>query len=1123
MCLLGLINSSLYALQKPALIFENYSTKDGLSHSKIVDIVQDLDGFIWLATYGGLNRFDGYDFKVYNSDDNDPQSIRSGFIHNILCDSKNNIWACTDHGFELLNRDADNFIHVPILFEDSLRYDYEAFHIAEFKNTIYGSYSNSLLKYNEAERAFEEIMTLKSYSDNITFECWAMHPDDNGGIWIGGHGLNYYNPGYSSEVIQKILNQVKKLKPRIRDISIDKLGNLWICSFFGIHVFNLETGSFKEVFLNGLNKDIYASSILVDNMDRLWMGSIGGLFLYDFLTQKFECYKPVDNDNFSISSSDIYTLYQDKQHNLWVGHSDKGIDFVRSEKLTRFRYLRFIPGDSNSLGQGVVSTIFQASDKNIWIGINGTGVNRYNPSTGEILNFTYSKNYPRGIKTDGIIGIAEDTDGSIWMGTWGRGLFRYDIKSNSFFNYKASEQITEYPGSDNIFGIVLHGKDSLFMATHGAGLLILNKKTGIFSCLMPEVENDNSVISANLVSIMKDTKGKLWMSSYNGASSYDINNNKFNHYRADENSPTSLSNNIVWFMYEDSEGDFWLGTNDGLNALNEDRQTFKVYRESNGLPNNVVRGLVEDKLGKIWIATNNGISCFNKSDSTFTNYSTDDGLLDNSFGFYSTIQDRNGNLYFGGPNGITFFNPQQLVKNNYIPPVYITDLQISYRPVEIGVQGSPLTKDIIVTKELTFTHKQSTITFQFAALNYVNSFKNMYRYMLKGYDNEWNYLGDKRDITFTNLNPGRYTLSVKASNNDGIWNETPTEISLIIKPPWWKTWVFKIGMFVIIAVLVFTFFAVRIRLLNKQKHLLEVKVHERTQELSIANEQVNEINTLLEERQQQVEEQAEELRVSNDSLYETNTLLKDRQKEIEQQAERLDELNRTKDKFFSIIAHDLKNPLNTILGFSELLKLKFNSYPTEKAERMIDAVYSGSRQIFNLLENLLEWSRSQLGSIKFDPDKLDVHEISDSTEKLISHNALSKGLQIRNNVIRPTNAYADANMIDTVLRNLTTNAIKFSEKGEIIINAVVEDETVTVSVKDSGVGMDEETLNKLFKIGVSHSEKGTNGEDGTGLGLAICKEFVEKNGGKIWVESELGQGSTFCFTLPAYSDVKEHE
>jgi signal transduction histidine kinase len=493
---------------------------------------------------------------------------------------------------------------------------------------------------------------------------------------------------------------------------------------------------------------------------------------------------------------------------------------------------------------------------------------------------------------------------------------------------------------------------------------------------------------------------------------------------------------------------------------NQDGTILKTYDITNILPNNRIHAITQDNKGNIWISSNYGITRLNPEIQSIRNYTKEDGLQGDQFYQQSFLRTRNGELYFGGYNGFNSFNPDSLKDNDFIPPVYITDFQIFNKPVTYAVPGAQFPTYISEAKKIKLNWNQSVFSFSFAAINYTYPKKNQYSYIMEGFEKDWNYTdASRRYVTYTNLDPGEYTFRVRATNNDGIRNDTGTSLKIIILPPWWKTLWFRLIIVSTGILLITTIVLSRFRRLKNQKVLLEKSVVKKTAELN--------------------------------------------------------ELNASKDKFFSIIAHDLKNPFNTIIGFSDILLEEISSGDLIKGNESARMIHSSAIQTFRLLENLLEWANSQTGKISYKPSPVNLNELLNEDFITLNDMAIRKNIELKRFIPDNLVIMADRNMIKTVLRNLISNAIKFTpKKGKVEVNALTNDKYVEIAVSDNGIGMTKEIMAKLFRIDANLSTQGTENERGTGLGLILCKEFVEKNGGKIWVESESGKGSTFKFILP---------
>jgi signal transduction histidine kinase len=526
------------------------------------------------------------------------------------------------------------------------------------------------------------------------------------------------------------------------------------------------------------------------------------------------------------------------------------------------------------------------------------------------------------------------------------------------------------------------------------------------------------------------------------------------------------------------------------------------------------------------MSTNNGLCRFNPIEESLKIYDQTDGLQGDQFFWGAAYKSSKGELFYGGSNGFNRFNPGEIFDDMHKPSIVFTDFKLFNKSVGINDKINDhiiLEKSINKTEEIFLTYKENILSLEFSYLHYRVPDENQYKYKLENFDPEY-ILGNslQRTVTYTNLAPGKYEFKILASNHDGIWIDSPKILKINIAPPFWQTWWFRIlGILFFISILA-TIYSLRVAQIKRNSKKLKVLVTEKTHELDEKNKQLerqkdelynkneilskqtsdlNDINAQLEERQQRVEEQSEELRVQAEVLRDTNQILV--------------ETNASKDKFFNIIAHDLKNPLNSILGLTELFSMRFEKIDTEKKLKYASEIYNAAKKSYELLENLLEWSRSQTNRIKTEPSVISVNSIIDQNLQLLAQNIQDKSIEIQNNLMPNSVAYADYNMCNTVFRNLISNAIKFTPKGgKISLASKITGSEIKITVSDTGVGIAKEKLENLFKIDKNTTTKGTDGEMGTGLGLILCNEFVIKNNGELTVDSILGKGTTIEVKLP---------
>jgi signal transduction histidine kinase len=627
----------------------------------------------------------------------------------------------------------------------------------------------------------------------------------------------------------------------------------------------------------------------------------------------------------------------------------------------------------------------------------------------------------------------------------------------------------------------------------------LSKKTLLYK--LYKAKSDSSKPNANyqVWSINEDKNNRLWIGNNRDISLYDPQTDNFKHLYF-----TSSSKSLKF----DAVGNLWVATRgEGLFFYNTKTGIIKHYTTANGLIQNFIFDMVIDKNKNLWLTTEIGLSKFNPQTETFRDYDADDGLPSNPFNDHSIKNLPNGKVYIGTSNGFIIFRPENIIDDTSKARVVLTAIKLFNKPIEYSfVLGN---KNIIngpigEITELELTSKQRDNLFlEFAALNYSAALKTKYKYILEGLDNSWTETdANHRVVRYTNLSEGVYYFKVKATNGDGVWNETPYILKIVVHPPFFKSRIFLISVFLIFTILLFQLFQLMLKKEKRQKKELALIIKERTAELS--------------EKNQLLRKNASILNEANKLLKENQQYIKGQNKELELQRDELKQLNSTKDKLLSIIAHDLKNPFNILIGFSNILIENFHKYNDNRKLDILQMLFQSAKTGHLLLDNLLLWSRSQSGNIQFTPTRTTPGEIVNLTLLQIKSFASYKNITI-DYPLEDANITitADINMINTVLRNLISNAIKFSQKGStIIIETKSSDHNILFRIKDSGTGMTQDAINNLFIMNKTVSEKGTAGESGTGLGLIICKEFIEKHNGQIWAESEEGKGSTFSFTLP---------
>jgi signal transduction histidine kinase/ligand-binding sensor domain-containing protein len=1088
---------------------------------------------MWIGTYDGLNRYDGFNFTLYKNNPDDPHSLSGDLVRSIFEDHKKNLFIGTSgglsrfewetgHFYNYMNEPSSSlhkmFTTVNKIIEDSLGSLWLATDLGLIN---FDPKKNKTIKYQHKPSEFSII------SEDFVEDVFI---DSKSRMWVATRkGLYFFDIQLKKfRHITKVINEFEDYSHTFFwSIAEDSSGTIWFSSsnglFYLVKNSNENEYTLKRYCNNPSDETSLSNNrvrdLYVDDKGNLWSGTEGGgINLYDRERDRFWHYNKDNNNIASLNNESIWSIYQDNINNYWIGTFGGGIN-ISIYQSDAFVHYNNIIGTLGSLSHNIVTSFCEDNSGRIWIGTDGGGLNLLDNNKGKFVCYD-TKN--SGLKSNAILDIFKDSKNRIWIGTWDGGIAI--LNSDSKVIKSITVHNSELP-DNNIFSIIEGDNDDLWLGSYTHGLIhyLINEKK--FSYLTYE---NSEINNTYYFVVKKDSKGYLYLGSTNGFQIYLPATGKVRTFKHNPNNPNTISHESIYDILIENDTSVWIATQNGLNHFNPSTERFIRYFKEDGLPNNVVKGLMFDDLGALWITTNFGACQFNYKNKKIRNFTKDDGLQSNEFYFNSINKTKDGAILMGGVNGFNIIYPDKIKSNKNIPNILITGFEILNRPILPGVEGSPLVTDISETEEIILKHNQSVLTFYFAAMDFADPKKNQYAFMMEGFDEDWIYSGNRRTATYTNLDPGRYIFRVKGSNNDYIWNEKGASLKIIILPPWWQTVWFRIFILMFIVSLLIGYYLFKVNALKKQKFFLQKVVLERTKEIEEKNKvllkqtsELNETNALLEERHQYIEDQNEILMDKTEKLNETNALLEERQQHIEEQAtelsrtnEQLVTLNATKDKFFTIIAHDLKNPFNAVLGFCELLTIKYDKYDDAKKKYLINTIFESSKNIYKLLENLLQWSRTQTGSMEFKPEEFDIYDLIVANISLAENLLKDKNLQIIYSNVKNNKVFADKNMTDLVIRNLITNAIKYTDKGLITIECEQNNSHVMVKIIDTGIGIPEEKLSGIFEISSSKSTHGTRGETGTGLGLILCKEFIEKNKGTIDAKSEERVGSTFYFTLP---------
>jgi ligand-binding sensor domain-containing protein/signal transduction histidine kinase len=1113
----GLSLSSVYCTYQDNKGFMWFGTEDGLnkydgknftvyravpgdtstiSYKWTEIIYEDQQGTLWFGSRGGLSRFDPVKetFKQYLLDATKPESLANDTITAIAEDAGNNLWIGTGGGLNRINSKTGAIERITTTDSTHMIDSWINVLLADNHGNLWIGSQTGLFYFDNESSRVSVIQITDNVQDTVSVTSLALYEDE---LWIGtDHGLVKLTTGSDKHVLQfvNVPPGNNQILPVIEKILFDNNGKIWVGTETGLFWYNPSDQSLTMLIKaldvsNSLSINT-AKPILLDHNGTIWYGTHGsGLYRINSMSGQVDNYRNNPADLRSISENAINCIYEDRSGALWFGTFGAGISIL-DPQANKFEFLSHNPINPGSLSSNFIWSVYEADDGKVWIGTNDKGLNCYSPETGNFTFYDHQDNNPTSLSASSIRKVYQDSKGNIWIGTDGGGLDLFNQKTGSFTHFRHNPS-DPYTISNNSVRTIYEDDSGNFWIGTREGLNKFDPETGKFKRFLHSPE-DSASISHNFVyaAILKDTKGNLWIGTYGGGlNRMDIDNETFTHYLNDPDDPLSLSDNIVFSIYEDNLGMLWVGTNNGLNRLDPSTGDFIRFGVKQGLPNEVIYGILPDNNDNIWMSTNFGISRMNLSDYSITNFDVNSGLQSNEFNGGAFHLGKSGKHYWGGVYGLNIIEPEKVHPAQNQSNVVITKLEILGKEVIVsnsalaGIKSSDDNKiidgdvnlymgqNISYTDEIILNYSQRFISFEFNALNNPPSQKMSYSYRMEDMENDWNFSGDRNFVTYANMKPGTYIFRVNATNKDGLLSPNPAELTITINPPFWNTWWFTIIEVIALAILIIFIY---IYLLNKRTNKL--------------------------------------LTAQNQEIYAANQKLKESQKQLK-------ELNATKDKFFSIVAHDLKNPFTSLLSISELMSKNYNSLDEEDKISSIESFHRSARRIFTLLENLLTWSRSQTGGIEFKPVDFNISELAEDCIKLFMFLADKKGIALQLHAKENIQAYGDPEMINTVLRNLLHNAIKYSNTGgEVKLDIRHEEGLVKVDVTDHGVGMTEANLKELFNLASQSISLGTGGEKGTGLGLIICKEFVEKNGGKILVRSVPDKGSTFSFYLKAGKD-----
>lgn len=1097
---------------------DNLSTNEGLPTDNILYTFQDSYGFLWMASYEGLIRWDGANYKRYFYSRTDSTTLSGNIVYKIYEDYKGRLWIGTIDGLSLFDRAREKFIRCD-LGKETMKIPVNDI-VEDSNNQLWLGTSYGLCRYDYERGAAKwyvhDPQNTNSLSSDVVFR---LSVDASDILWIAtfGGGVSRFNPqtGVFTTYLHEENNPKTICSNKIRNIRADHEGNIWVGSIDkGVTLLD-NNGNVLRHYQhlgskegNPIKNDV--TCIYEDRNHTMWIGIKGHVIHYK--EKGSDEFVPFDNTpykNPDLLCVSVTSICEDTFGNLFFSTQSHGLFRTNIHKNLFRHYYKGREGE-RMLNHNVVTSLHEDNRGNIWIATDGGGLTRYQPKQERFHTYTTLD----GLSSDAITEVREDEDGMLWLATWSGGVMQFNPETGVVKTFVHDPANINSLALNNVKSILPH--DSLvWIGTHGEGLSVYNRKTGQFIN-----QRNNSVFPFNLKTpawinhLFLDSKERLWVSTYGGLFLYD--HESLRHFTPSQDT-SSISSDFVNMVAEGQDGTIWVvSESGGLDRFNEDKYTFTRFSDVFGLPK-TVKGITFDHNGMLWLSTNEGILRFDVTSKEIKRYDQSDGLQGNSFFHKSITTTRDGYLYVGGPNGVNAFHPDSLCakRKDFESTVYLTDLYVYDELQTLGHETSPLKKVLAFTDTLVLQPEQAFFTIGFASLNLYSPSKTQYAYMLEGLHDNWINTGFETKAAFTQLKPGNYSFRVRYTDVEGIWHEASESLHIVILPPWWQTWWFKTLLVLGSVSMIVGIFYLRISSIKKQNRLLEAEVARRTHELSEANSYLVEKNEEINLQNEKLEEFNQEILRQSEKILEQQEQILAQNQQLEKTVKELHRSNQTKDRFFSILAHDLRNPVATLSGLAESLKNNLGQLSRNDIAEYVDSVYRSSQSVYTLLVNLLSWARTQSHDIQYSPVDFDICGLIRKNMALVEQQYKNKNISVRLTSTATHKVFADYNMIDAVVRNLLMNSVKFTHAGGSV-DIVCEEsggETI-IKVKDTGIGMTEEQLRDLFKIEKKSLAVGTMGETGTGLGLVITKDFVEANKGTLKLTSQRGVGSEFIVALP---------
>lgn len=1002
----------------------------------------DKNGFLWFGTKDGLNRFDGYSFKVFRNDPDNKESIGSNFIHCLYEDHHGIVWVGTENGLFRYDATSESFHQFDTLMDASIR-DFKV----DSKENLWYIAGFTLIKYSHTTKKF------RVYDVGKYFEASSIDTSSGGTVWVSSTTglLNRYDPETDSFIgYDMFSHSPQSVSKWIEKIQCTNSSILIGTSTQGAKIFDLKNFTYKDILTYNKDKTgIFVRNFVRTSENEFWIATESGIYIYNTETGLATNLGKKYNDPYSISDNAVYTFCKDHEGGIWAGTYFGGINYYPKPNTPFKKY--FPKVGENSLSGNVVREIREDKYGNLWIGTEDAGLNKLEKETGKFIH--YQPSGAKGsISYTNIHGLLV-IDDELWIGTFEHGLDVMNIKTGKVIRrfYMGTANPTL---KSNFFYCIYQMPDGEIILGTTRGAYWFNHAKNRLELAEELPDNDW------YTSIIKDNKGNIWASTYgNGVNHYNTKTKKSTNYKYDPSKTNTITSNRVNGIFEDSDRNIWFATESGLCKYNEASNDFKRYTSKNGLPGDFILSILEDNQKNLWISTSKGLVSFNLKSESLNVYTIDNGLLSDQFNFSSAYKDANGRMYFGSAKGLVSFHPNEIKKNTFIPPVYITGFQVFNKELAIAKEGTPLQRSIAFTKKITLAYDESTFSLDFAALSYTSPMMLEYAYKMEGLDKDWTYLKTNRKVYFTELSPGTYVFKVKATNGSGIWNGEETKLQIEILSPWWASW----QAYAIYTLLALAIVYVIIRNYHKK---VEMKNRRKIELLQIAKEK---------------------------------------------------EILQAKIEFFTNVAHEIRTPLTLIKGPLEKVVKKAQDKPELSVSLRI--MEKNTNRLIELTNQLLDFRQTEIKGFSLSFVRVNISGLL--SETYLNFKTLAEEKNISYTITAPrrqVQAYVDQEALNKILCNLFSNAVKYAEnKVEIVLLPVrPEDAYFTIEIRNDGYIIPYEMRDKIFLPFFRLKE--TEKQKGTGIGLALARSLAELHKGSLELKETKHDLNIFSLRLPIHQE-----